>query len=399
MSDEKQNAQVANAAAQKSEQNGNYGNGAKTGAFGLDIGTSRIVVATSDNPRETRTELNAFVAVPSSEMAENVLKHKQMVYERNCKNLYVYGNDSDFFASFLNTDARRPMKDGLLNPHEEQSQHIMQLIIQRLLPRARKGETLFFSVPGKGEGVNGKLVYHEAVLRSFLQSLGYTAKALNEGQAVVFSELQEENFTGIGISCGGGMCNVSVSFMSMPMITFSVPKGGDYIDSNVAEVLGEANTTKVRLEKEEDLDLSRQPKGDLERALHIYYEDVIHTVIERLRQEFAGSSALPKIDRPMPIVLAGGTARPAGFKQKFEQVLAAGGDLSFPVSDVRMAKDPLTATARGCYIAAHSEMKYPSAPRGVGLTRSRAAPLPRKSRRLLRGRRRATAGVRPRRGL
>ena len=361
MSEEKQN--VAQAAAtnvnQKLEQNGNGNNGsaAKTGAFGLDIGTSRIVAATSDNPREARTELNAFVSVPCSEMAENVLKHKQMVYERNCKSIYVYGNDSDFFASFLSTDSRRPMRDGLLNPQEEQSQHIMQLIIQRLVPRARKGETLFFSVPGKGEGVNGKLVYHEAVLRSFLQSLGYTAKSLNEGQAVVFSELQDENFTGIGISCGGGMCNVSASFMSMPMITFSVPKGGDYIDRNVAEVMGEPNTTKVRLEKEESLDLSRSPKGDLERALHIYYEDVIHTVIERLRREFASSSQLPKIDRPMPIVLAGGTARPAGFKQKFEQVLAAGGDLPFPVSDVRMAKDPLTATAHGCYIAALSEMK------------------------------------------
>src|SRR3712207_9023027 len=50
-----------------------------------------------------------------------------------------------------------------------------------------------------------------------------------------FSELQEENFTGIGISFGGGMCNVSVSFMSIPMITFSVPKSGDYIDRSRSE--------------------------------------------------------------------------------------------------------------------------------------------------------------------
>jgi hypothetical protein len=172
-------------------------------------------------------------------MAENMLKQRNMVYERNCKNLYVYGNDSDFFASFLDTDARRPMSFGLLNPREENSQKMIQNIIQLMVPRARKGEVLCFSVPGKGEGVNGNLVYHEAVLKQFLQSLGYNAKPINEGQAVVFSELQDESFTGIGISFGGGMCNVSVSFMSMPMITFSVPKGGDYIDRNVAEVMGE----------------------------------------------------------------------------------------------------------------------------------------------------------------
>jgi actin-like ATPase involved in cell morphogenesis len=329
----------------------------KTGAVGLDIGTSRIVMADGSAQKDTRTQLNAFVAVPSSEMAENVLKHKNMVYERNCKNLYVYGNDSNFFASFLNVDARRPMRDGLLNAQEEMSNHIMQLIIQRLVPRGRGKEMLYFSVPGKGEGVNGKLVYHEAMLRNFLQTLGYNARSINEGQAVVFSELQEENFTGIGISFGGGMCNVSVSFMSMPMITFSIPKGGDYIDRNVTEVLGEANTTKVRIEKEENLDLSRQPKGDLERALHIYYEDLMQSLIERLRAEFRASSQLPKIDRPMPIVLAGGTAKPAGFLQKFEGMLRAGGEFPIEISDVRMAKDPLTATAHGCYIAALSETK------------------------------------------
>ncbi|HEX8070040.1 MAG TPA: cell division protein FtsA [Pyrinomonadaceae bacterium] len=329
----------------------------KPAAVGLDIGTSRIVAADSSDGRAPRTELNAFVTVPASDMIENVLKQKQLVYERNCKLIYVYGNDTDFLASFMNVDARRPMRDGLLNPNEQHSQHILQLIVQRLVPRARRNEVLYYSVPGNGEGVNGKLVYHQAVLKNFLSSLGYNAKPLNEGQAVVFSELQDENFTGIGISFGGGMCNVSVSFMSMPMITFSIPKGGDYIDRNVAEVMGEANSTKVRLEKEENLDLSRPAKDDLSRALHIYYEDVLQTLIERLRAEFSASSQLPKIDRPMPVVLAGGTAKPAGFKQKFEQMLVAGGEFPIEISDVRLAKDPMTATARGCYIAAMSETK------------------------------------------
>ena len=290
-------------------------------------------------------------------MAENMLKQRNMVYEKNCKNLYVYGNDSDFFASFLDTDARRPMSMGLLNPREENSQKMIQNIIQLMVPRAKRNEVLCFSVPGKGEGVNGNLVYHEAVLKQFLQSLGYNAKPINEGQAVVFSELQDESFTGIGISCGGGMCNVSVSFMSMPMITFSVPKGGDYIDRNVAEVMGEKNTTKVRLFKEEKLDLSRPPKDEMMSAFHIFYDDMMKTLIERLRSEFSRSSHLPKLDRPMSVVLAGGTARPKGFLEKFEGMLRAEADFPIDISSVRMAKDPLTTTAHGCYIAALAETK------------------------------------------
>jgi hypothetical protein len=328
----------------------------KAGALGLDIGTSRIVSADGPKSQDTRTELNAFVAVPASDMAENVLKQRNMVYERNCKSIYVYGNDSDFFASFLNTEARRPMQFGLLNPQEEMGQHILQQIIKRMVPQTRKNEMLCFSVPGKGQNANGNLVYHEAVLKNLFQSMGYQAKGINEGQAVVFSELQEENFTGIGISFGGGMCNVSISFMSMPMITFSVPKGGDYIDHNVASVLNETGT-RVRLFKEEKLDLSRQPKDDLGRALHIYYEDMLQALIERLRSELKTSGQLPKIDRPMPVVLAGGTSKPSGFLQKFDSLLRAGGDFPVEISDVRMAKDPLTTTAHGCYIAAMSETR------------------------------------------
>lgn len=329
----------------------------RTTAIGLDIGTSRIVVSDGPEGSRRRAQLNAFVPVACSEMAENMLKQRNMIYERNCKNLYVYGNDSDFFASFLDTDARRPMSFGLLNPREENSQKMIQNIIQLMVPRARKGEVLCFSVPGKGEGVNGNLVYHEAVLKQFLQSLGYNAKPINEGQAVVFSELQDESFTGIGISFGGGMCNVSVSFMSMPMITFSVPKGGDYIDRSVAEVMGEKNTTKVRLFKEEKLDLSRPPKDEMMSAFHIFYDDLMKTLIERLRSEFSRSSQLPKLDRPLSVVLAGGTAMPKGFLEKFEGMLRAESDFPIDISSVRMAKDPLTTTAHGCYIAALAEAK------------------------------------------
>jgi hypothetical protein len=328
----------------------------KTGALGLDVGTSRIVLADGPSNQMAYSQLNAFVNVPYSKMAEDVLQQKNMVYERNGgQDLYVFGNDSDFFASFLNTVPRRPMQHGVLNPQEKKGQHMIKSILQKLLPRALKNEILCFSVPGQGVGASANLVYHEAVLKSILQSLGYNAKAINEGLAVVFSELQDENFTGIGISCGGGMCNVSVAFMSMPMITFSTPKGGDYIDTSVSEVLNETST-RVRLYKEESLDLSRQPKDEMNTALHIYYEDVLQTLINKLRDELEGSRHLPTIDRPIPIVLSGGTAKPAGFLQKFETMLKAS-NLPIQISDIRMAKDPLTATATGCYIAAMSEAK------------------------------------------
>lgn len=324
-------------------------------AVGLDIGTSRIVMAGGPNGHKGLTQLNAFVGVPYSKMTEAILQQNKMVYHRNGKELFVFGNDSERFAGFYNAIPRRPMQHGVLNPQESMGQQIIQAIIESIVPRGRKNEMLCFSVPGKGDGADANLVYHEAVLKNFLQSLGYEAKGVNEGLAVVFAELQNENFTGIGISCGGGMCNVCVAFLSVPVLTFSVPMGGDYIDSSVAAVVDET-VTRVRLIKEEALDLARMPKDKVTSALHIYYEEVINTLINTLRDEFENSRHLPKIDRAMPVVLSGGTARPRGFLQKFETALKQGG---FPIqiSDVRMASDPLTATARGCYIAAMSEVR------------------------------------------
>ena len=56
-----------------------------------------------------------------------------------------------------------------------------------MVPRGRKNELLCFSVPGKGEGADANLVYHEAVIKNFMQSLGYEAKAVNEGLALVLA--------------------------------------------------------------------------------------------------------------------------------------------------------------------------------------------------------------------
>ena len=54
------------------------------------------------------------------------------------------------------------------------------------------------------------------------------------------------NYTGIGISCGGGLCNVAMAYLSAPIVTFSVAKAGDYIDARAASVTGE-RANRIRL--------------------------------------------------------------------------------------------------------------------------------------------------------
>jgi tRNA A37 threonylcarbamoyltransferase TsaD len=110
----------------------------------------------------------------------------------------------------------------------------------------------------------------------------------------------------------------------------------------------------VKAIKEDNLDLTRSTDDKIRKALHIYYDKLIDTLVEELHRAVARSQKLPRTDKPLPLVLAGGTAMPKGFRDRFEQTLRKR-TLPFEIGDVRLAKDPLTATARGTLVAALAE--------------------------------------------
>jgi hypothetical protein len=325
--------------------------------MGVDVGTSKLVVARK-GPREVETvgALNAFLPVPFSRFTEATLGQNNIAYYRDADELIVYGTAAERFANMFNAEARRPMADGMINPREKLAMPVLEAILQTLVPKARaQGEILAFSVPAAegpaGESREAGLTYHKASLQQYFRALGYEPRPINEGLAVIFAELEDYNFTGIGVSCGGGMCNITLAHLSVPSLMFALPKAGDYIDAAVGAVINE-HATRVKVMKEENLDLLRPPSAKFQRALHIYYEDLVQSLEEVLA--FKLSKADKRTERPIPLVLAGGTAKPRVFKELFERVLKIR-PLPIPVAEVRIAKDPLTATARGAMINAMYE--------------------------------------------
>jgi hypothetical protein len=326
-----------------------------TSPVGLDIGTSKIVSARKHGADvRTAAELNAFIQVPYSRFTERTLGQNKIPYYRDEEELVIYGGSTERFANMFNAECRRPMADGMLNPREKSAMPVIEAILRRVVPKPRsQGEGLAFSVPAPASGRDSELTFHEATLRRHLEKLGYNPIAINEGLAVIFSELEDQNFTGVGISCGGGLCNVALAFLSIPSIMFSIPKGGDHIDAAAGAVTGE-HATRMKVIKEEGLDLSKPPSDKHAEALHIYYDDLLQTLVRSLKRAVSNADQLPRAERPLPIVLAGGTAKPKGFRERFEKVLRSQ-SFPFEVSEIRLAADPLTATARGALIAAMYE--------------------------------------------
>ncbi len=323
-----------------------------TQSLGLDVGTSRIVVArNADKKYRYQSQLNAFLTLPYSRLAEDLMLREKVFHEVRGAEIVVSGNDAQRFAEVFHVETRRPMADGVLNPREPHSLTVVRSIITKLVGKANaEGQKIFFSVPAPLEGSEAGIPYHQASISQILSELGFEPTPISEGLAVVFGELSDSNFSGIGISCGSGLCNVCMTVLSVPVIAFSVRKAGDFIDSQAALVTGDL-AIRMRIQKEQAFRLNGLTGDRVNDALTVYYQEMLVNLVETLRNHISSAQRLPKLEQSIPLVLSGGTAMPKGFLDHFMQVLR-GHELPVKLSDVRISADPLNSTARGALMAA-----------------------------------------------
>jgi len=326
---------------------------------GLDVGTAFIYCAQKASSQVGfRTQRNAFFDIDYSEFTRGILEKGDIKYILSKDKIYVVGDDSIKFANVFGRNTRRPLKDGVISPEEKEALPIVELIIKSVLGSAfEKNEICYYSVPGSPVDADFDTIYHQNIIKGFLEKWGYRAKPLNEGLAVIFSELAEDDFTGMGISLGGGMVNVCLAVMSVPVFSFSVAKAGDWIDEQVAKVTNEP-VSKITSFKETSLDLKKSETSmtKIEQALSIHYNHLIEYILAEIKKEIARNNRIPQFEKPIPIVIAGGTASPSGFLERFRGIL---GKTSFPfeIREVRLAPHPLYTVAKGTLIAAIADRK------------------------------------------
>jgi len=321
---------------------------------GLDVGTANLLSACQRRGGQVvvKRERNMFLEVPANvQRNRSMLTRLNVPYVSYRDRLFVLGDASFSLANMFGQEVRRPMMDGFLSPREQDAIPMLRFIVERLLgTRTVENEPVYFCVPAPSIDRANDTVYHQGVVDSLLRKLGYSPQPINEGQAIVYSELAAQDFTGIGISCGGGMFNVCVAYKTIPAVTFSVCRGGDWIDEHVANVMGIPRTRATDLKESEGLNLM-EPRNREEEAVVLYYRNLIEYVLRNLAQRFALARDVPSFTAPVEIVLAGGTSLVGGFVEVFSQELKK---VEFPlrVSAVRRADDALTSVVRGCLIAA-----------------------------------------------
>jgi actin-related protein len=326
----------------------------KNMAKGLDVGTMNILSAQQEgNETVFVQQRNSFVEIEYSDMAEQMLSRSDVLHIRKDDKVYVVGDDALNFANIFNKNTRRPMKHGILSSDEKSAIPMMKLIIEQVVGSpSYPNEKLYFSTPADPIDSDLSTLYHQKTIQSFLDEMGYDAEPINEGMSVIYSDLADNDFTGMGISFGAGMTNVCLAYYAVPVMKFSVARGGDWVDEQAAQATG-TPVDKVTSIKEQDFELDFQTDvGGVEGALSIYYENLLDYVIENIVQEIDEEDVEEGLD--VPVVVTGGTSMPDGFTKLFERHLEEA-DIPFSISGVREADEPMYSVTRGGLVAARSD--------------------------------------------
>ena len=322
-------------------------------AKGLDIGTMNIICAVKDREDIVFTQQrNAFMELDSSDLTKTMLDISKVLYIERKNGISLLGEDAFKFATIFEKEARRPMTHGIISPKEKDAIPIMKLIVSEVLGQPKTpNEVLYISTPADPIDTDMNVLYHKKTMEMLTRSMKYDTHVIDEGLAVIYSELSDNNFTGIGISVGAGMTNVTLAYLATPLMSFSIARGGDWIDEQAAKSTGmpkeHVTATKEKISK-----LGKDVKmGSVEGALTVYYDALITYVIKNLDRKLAEITP-PKV--AFPVAIAGGSAQPEGFFELFEKRLKEA-NLKVELAKIKHVKDPILSVARGCLIAARTQ--------------------------------------------
>jgi hypothetical protein len=327
--------------------------------IGLDVGTMHLACSRSDTD-EIKITRNVFMPIDTDDVQISELSDISYV-EGADGEVYIIGSDAFKFANIFGKEVSRPMEKGLISSREVSAIDVLTLMIKDLIGNVKGQDTYCcYSIPAEAIDEGRSVTYHKKVWGSILKRLGINYTAVNEAMAIIYSECAAEKFSGIGISFGAGMANVAVAYKGIEALTFSTARAGDWIDRLTAESI-QMIPNRVTNLKEKYMKLAGEVKIKNKKtkrvlqSLYYHHEELINYTVKKIIKEFDDKVDI-EVDEALPIIVSGGTSMPEGFVELFKTVLSEY-ELPFEVSEIRKAKNPLTAVANGLLIRNMSDVK------------------------------------------
>jgi hypothetical protein len=322
-------------------------------AAGLDIGTMNIISAFPQGNDVTFKRIRDVFIDLSQEQVKMLKLSGNTSYITKGDVCYVLGDDAADIANIFGRKLRNPLNKGVISAGELEAMEILKVMVGEVLGQAPEGGVCFVSSPGDPIDNDFDALYHQAVITEIVSSYGWDVETASESTAMAYSECADTNFTGLCISCGHGMCNISLIFRAIETIRLSISRGGSWLDEQTAKVTGKTSSQICAI-KEKGIDLLK-PIGKEQQALVVYYKHLIKYMINSFIMKFKQLQGNIELPEEIPCVIAGGTSMPKGFIDLVRQAINAENGFPFALSEVRHAKDPLNSIAKGLLVMAQNK--------------------------------------------
>ena len=147
-------------------------------------------------------------------------------------------------------------------------------------------------------------------------------------------------------------------YAGMSALSFSVARGGDWIDENVAADCGctkakvisvKENSDKLNLMKSSINDIYQEGSDEYNiiNAIRSYYGALVNYLLVNLTHQFNNAESVPNFPDSIPVVFGGGTSLVKGFMEVVSEQFNQD-EFPIEVEKFTLVEDAHTAVARGC---------------------------------------------------
>ncbi|WP_312907722.1 hypothetical protein [Natronosalvus caseinilyticus] len=315
-------------------------------AIGLDIGTGALRSARDDGSETVVTSQPAAVFpledgvdgadVPEEEQSELSFEHDGTTY--------LVGTAARSAARANGTEPVPLFTNGTLE-HEWCARGLETLVAAVL--HGSDAAECWYTTPGTLVETDGTSAEVRETVAAAVAECVDEATPIGKGFAVVYDQLDEDNYTGLGVCIESQTTSVGLSYYGVPVLTCSLARGSDWLVERAAAQTDHAPDQIASILEGFTLDPSAAT-GDVESALARAHDELVADLIALIRAR-AGDADFQR-GLSVPVAVAGDQAVVG-----IEFLLGGRFDaasLPFSIRGVRLAENPAESPVRGALEAA-----------------------------------------------
>lgn len=274
-------------------------------SIALDLGSHSIrSLRPVGRQLHARNCRSVYSILPDNTEQRRLLEKAKIAYAACDDNLILLGEAAEELSRLFQTPCIDLLPGGTVPQSDPVARQIIALFIDALLPAPTMERQICCFTQSGHARAQTSFESRTGFVAHLIQLRGYVPRPLGAGMALIFAELVQEKFTGIGLALGAAGAEISIAHCGHEIASCSVPRGRVWAD---------------------------------ELATLIATEPRVGRLTQRLS-----------------IVCGGGTARTPGFCGLLRQQLYQH-RLPVELGDIRLASDSPYTIARGCLINAQLE--------------------------------------------